>query len=534
VYKVMIVDDEPEIRRSIHLKVQWEDLHLTVAAESANGREALQQLQENDFQIVITDMNMPIMDGVSFLESCHQQFPHIRIIVITGYDEFEYARAAVRHQAKDFLLKPIKPRELARILEKLVQELDQERRLQAQQETVNWKLSQYGKELKEHFILEVIKENWENERYFLDRFKLFQLEDWTRKEVRLITVGLRDKSEAIRREDQTPDKLRLPFELLCREFAETSMMDSLVFHDSSHPLLMHFILGGDLAAVQKYMGQLQQCALRHLLFEPSFGIGEPVIGYREWGEGYISSLLAWSIRPYHVDRGDREARQTKAIVPNEMAKVLQNQLIRGELLSFEQSIDKELKRLMNESHVHFVKFIFQLYLILETVSKTLGVSLESHEKLWVRPELVWELNSVGKANGFLMGLARKIHGHLQAQPTDSDHTITQAAKQFIDENYMYDLNLQMLAERYHYSTSYFSELFKAKLGKTFSQYISEVRMAKAVQLLEETSMNLWDIAELTRYSNPSYFSTKFKRMYGISPSEYREKRSEKSEDGFPK
>jgi two-component system, response regulator YesN len=531
VYKVLIVDDEPEIRRSIRLKVQWEDFHLTVAAESANGRQALQQLQEKDIQIVITDMNMPIMDGVSFLESCHQQFPHIRIIVVTGYDEFEYARAAVRHQAKDFLLKPVKARELVRILEKLVQELDQERKLQAQQETVNWKLTQYGKELKEHFILQVIKEKWENERYFLDRFKLFQMEDWTRKEVRLVTVGLRDNSEANRREERTPDKLRLPFELLCREFAETSLMDVLVFHDSSHPLLMHFILGGDHVAVQAYIDQLQQCALRHLLFEPSIGVGEPAIGYREWGEGYISSLLAWSIRHYHFDSGDKEARQTKTVLSDEMAKVLQNQLIRGELLSFGQSVEKELKRLMNESHVHFVKFIFQLYLLLETVAQTLGVSLESHEKLWVRPELAWELNSVGKASGFLMGLARKIHENSHAQPTDTDHTITQAAKQFIDENYMYDLNLQMLADRYHYSTSYFSELFKAKLGKTFIQYVSEVRMAKAVRLLEETSMNLWDIAELTHYSNPSYFSTKFKRMYGISPSEYREKRSEKSEDG---
>ncbi|MNL69635.1 HTH-type transcriptional regulator YesS [compost metagenome] len=99
---------------------------------------------------------------------------------------------------------------------------------------------------------------------------------------------------------------------------------------------------------------------------------------------------------------------------------------------------------------------------------------------------------------------------------------------------MYDLHLTMLAERFNYNSSYFSELFKAKFGKAFIQYVTEVRMAQAVHLLEETSLNLWDIAELTGFSNASYFSSKFKKIYGMAPSDFRLQSPEKFNSEKPK
>ena len=139
-----------------------------------------------------------------------------------------------------------------------------------------------------------------------------------------------------------------------------------------------------------------------------------------------------------------------------------------------------------------------------------------------------------KAVRFLNRLALKIVHRLKSESGEADSSLIKAAQKFIDENYMYDLNLTMIAEKFNYNPSYFSEMFKSKVGKSFIQYVNEVRMEHAVRLLEETTLSLWDIAELTGFSNASYFSSKFKRMYGMTPSDYRQRASVKFESENPK
>jgi len=141
---------------------------------------------------------------------------------------------------------------------------------------------------------------------------------------------------------------------------------------------------------------------------------------------------------------------------------------------------------------------------------------------------------VEKAAAFLVRLAKKIRLGFQPSSGGSEQSVIHAAERFIRENYMDDIHLTLLAERFNYNPSYFSEWFKAKTGKTFIQYVTEVRMEHAVRLLAETKLPLWDIAELTGFSNPSYFSSKFKKIYGMSPSEYRQASSEKFDTPDPK
>ncbi|MDF2959698.1 MAG: YesN8 [Paenibacillus sp.] len=534
-YRVLIVDDEPEIRQGLRLKVDWESLRLVVAGEASNGIEALERLANEAIDIVITDMNMPVMNGVSFLESCHEHYPALRLIVITGYEDFQYARAAIRNQARDYLLKPVSQDELTAALSKVTRELDEERNFQDQQETVQWRLSQYYKEMKEHFIVHIVKEELEHGRTVLDRSKLFQLDEWGGKSVRFLTAGLRERSVHSTSEERTPDKLRLPFEMICREFAETYPEEQpQIFRDANYPGLIHFIFANDEPAIEAFAEALRLCVTGHLAFEPVIGIGQPVTGFTGWKEGYISALLAWNLSESDVRFTPREQSDGKAVLTEDTAKVIQMYLTRGELALFEQTVRKELAEAFYESQSHFVKLIFQLYLLLDSMAYAAGVRLDSGEQLWVRPEMVLGLDTVEKAGQFMMRLGNKIHGNSNAGLEDSDNSMIRAAKQFIDKNYMYDLHLTMLAERFNYNPSYFSELFKAKVGKTFIQYMTEVRMAQAVHLLENTALNLWDIAELTGFSNASYFSSKFKRMYGMTPSDFRQKSPEKINSEEPK
>jgi two-component system response regulator YesN len=533
-YRVLIVDDEPEIRQGLRLKVDWESLHLTIAGEAANGSEALEWLANEAIDIVITDMNMPVMNGVHFLESCHENYPSLRLIVITGYEDIQYAKAAIRNQARDYLLKPVSQDELTDALSKITRQLDNERSLRDQQETVQWRLSQYYKEMKEHFIVHIVKEELEHEGNVQDRSKLFQLNAWDTRNVRFITAGLRERAASTLLEDRTPDKLRLPFEMICREFTETYPVPTQIFRDANYPGLIHFIQPDEDAVITAFTDALRVCVTGHLLFEPAIGVGQSVYGFRNWKEGYISSLLAWNLLESEVRYTSKDQKEGKAVLTEELSKLIQRYLDRGEMELFAQAVHKELAKAFFDSQVHFVKLIFQLYLLLDSRAYTAGVPLDSGEQLWVRPDMVLALDNVEKAEQFLIRLGDKIHRKSTTHADDSDTSMIQAAQQFIDNNYMYDINLTMLAEKFNYNPSYFSELFKAKAGKTFIQYMTDVRMAHAVQLLKETTLNLWDIAELTGFSNASYFSSKFKRVYGMTPSDFRQKSPEKFDSQLPK
>jgi two-component system response regulator YesN len=533
-YRVLIVDDEPEIRHGLRLKVNWERLQLIIVGEASNGSEALDKLANEGIDILIADMNMPIMNGVSLLEACHELYPSLKLMVVTGYEEFHYAKAAIKNQARDYLLKPVSSDDLTAALSKVTRELDKERSLQDQQEAVQWRLSQYYKEMKEHFIVHLIKGELGHLKDVQERSKLFDLYMWEEMQIRFITIGLRERSFRAEANDRMPEQLRLPFEMLCREFVEKYPEQLHIFRDANYPGLIHCIIRDDETLISVFSHALHTCIIDYLAFEPVISAGQPVFGFNAWKEGYISSLLAWSLSESGNTSKSKNYSDGKAVLSEDSIKIIQRYLIRGELESFEQVIHEELNHAFFESQAHFIKLIFQIYLLLDSMAYAAEVILDGEEQLWVRPERVLGLETVDKASDFLVRLGRKVHFKSKKEADDLELSMTRTAQKFIGENYMYDLDLTTLAERYNYSPTYFSELFKAKVGKTFIQYLTEVRMAHVVRLLQETALNLWDIAELTGFNNVSYFSAKFKRMYGMSPSDFRQRSSEKIDNEMPK
>lgn len=126
-YRVLLVDDEPWNRDILRNLGEWEQLDMVVAGEAEDGDQALQQLQQQNPHIIITDMRMPGTDGVALLETLSAQFPQIKVIVVSGYDDFNYAKHAIRHRAADYLLKPVNPDELNAVLAKCRRDLEKVR-----------------------------------------------------------------------------------------------------------------------------------------------------------------------------------------------------------------------------------------------------------------------------------------------------------------------------------------------------------------------------------------------------------------------
>ncbi|NBD27417.1 response regulator [Paenibacillus glycinis] len=531
-YRLLIVDDEPEIRLGLKLKIDADRLGLELAGEAANGLEALELLENEEVDIVLTDMNMPLMDGVSFLEACRERHPDARLVVITGYEDFNYARAAHRHHASDYLLKPVARDELDAVLAKITAELDGERDELKREELARWELSQYYKEMREHFIVRLVKGESDRESAVLDRAARFGLESWARREARFLTVGLRHRDTAAAEPalERTPDRFLLPLELICREKEETSGASCAAFRDANYPGLVHFVTVESEDWLRAFAAELDALVRELLGFELAAGIGQNAAGFGQWKEGYLSALLAWNLSDGGTDNGG-DVSGEQAALSGEEINVIERYLERGELAALERAVSQSLRKAMASSRSRFVKAIFQLYLVLEPHAHEARVRLDSSEQLWIRPELALALDTVDRAVRFLAGIAEKIDRRRRSEAGEGEASLMDAVLRYIGENYMSELNLTQIAERFNYNPSYFSEMFKNKIGKTFIQYLTDARMAQAVRLLEGTELGLWDIAELTGFSNASYFSSKFKRMFGMSPSDYRQQASGKKGRG---
>ena len=235
--KVLIVDDEIQIRKGLRLKVDWEDEGFQIVEEASNGKEALEILQTKDIDIVITDMRMPIMDGVELAKRCHQEFPHIKIIVLSGYSDFDYVRNSLQQGVKDYLLKPVAPDELVEALRKIRKEVEEEKRKQVEIAQMSRLVHSHLQELQEQFILHLAKEERLQLPIVTERLQQLQLEELANEngKVQFITVEIRERHDPNRLEE-----LRVPFQLLCKEIAQQQKA-TYVFTDPSYPNMVQFL-----------------------------------------------------------------------------------------------------------------------------------------------------------------------------------------------------------------------------------------------------------------------------------------------------
>ncbi|MFC9708241.1 response regulator [Paenibacillus sp. NPDC056933] len=518
-YNVLIADDEIEVREGLKLKVNWQDLGFVISGEAANGIEAEELLKAGHIDLLVTDMNMPVMDGVQLLDVCRSINPSIQIIIITGYEDFNYARAGVRSQAMDYLLKPVTRDELKTTLNKIKEELDKQKQLHGDSERMQWRLSQYYKEMKQRFLLDLVRGHRLPPSSLPERMRLFHLDSWQDHSVSFITAGLRDSGMQTASVGRVPETLHFPFELLCHEMAQSYPDNVQVFHDGAHPGIMHFIT---LESIQHEFAQQITAQTRSVLtMDVQVGLGLPVSGLERWKEGYIHSLLAWN------SAGRKDAQDHVPVVDHspllseETNRMLHRCLIRGELDSFRSVIRKELADSFRISTSHMIRSLFQISLLFE------------QESSWISSEWMLWLKTPEQAELLLMHWAEDFVN--QQQPSEvGEDTVIESAKRFIEENYMLELTLTSLAEQYNYSSTYFSEMFKEAAGISFIQYVTEVRMKHAIRLLKETHLTVWDVTELTGFRSPSYFSSKFKKMFNISPSDYRLLHSEKIDNHDPK
>ncbi|WP_231638592.1 response regulator [Paenibacillus sp. JCM 10914] len=340
------------------------------------------------YDLLVTDMNMPVMDGVGLLDICRHNSPSLQVIIITGYEDFQYARAGVRNQAMDYLLKPVTRDDLKSALIKIKHALDKERVVRDESETMQWQLSQYYKEMKERFLLDLVKGKQLPISSIPERVRLFDLDAWQEQEVCFVTAGMQDAKQEPSELGRTPVQLRLPFQMVCHEIAQTYHQTIQIFHDPAYPGFMHFVAIGGTQRV--FAERLKQQANSYLNIDVQISIGQPVKGFSAWKEGYMYALLAWNVEIRHSGPGAVGGRTAVAdrspLLPEETSRILQKCLSKGDLVTFRLMIRQELREAARISPSRLVRSIFQISLLMETAAAEFIGYTPERAPIWSSPE----------------------------------------------------------------------------------------------------------------------------------------------------
>ncbi|NCB62066.1 MAG: response regulator [Clostridia bacterium] len=522
-YKIMIVDDEAEVREGIAHKIDWNALGFEVVADAENGRDALEKAESLDLDVVLTDIKMPFMDGLQFGAELARRKPAVKLIIFSGFDTFEYAQEAIKLNVVEYVLKPVNAEELSKILGRVKESLDHEI---AQRRNIAQLTEAYQKSLpllREKFLNELLRGPMapSDVEKQMERFGV-SVRDGRYKVVAVCEVDVKSGDKPALAPELLPVSLRqmVDDQLRGRCHRETffSMNDLIV------------VSGWDTDPVERLMSLLSevcdQCR-RVLGVTATIGLGRPCEKAEDLHESYAEAREAAEYKAatgagkvIYIQDMERLER-----TPVEVDVHREQQLLSAIKFGSREQIELLVDQLLNETTTGLsaqTRIIGILGLLLPIIQRYgLGESdMLGRQEEWF--SMLLENASKEKQREWLLTVCQRMSGCLDQRRISTAKRLVEEAERYVRENYQStDLSVDRLCDHLHISQSYFSTIFKQETGRSYVQYLTDVRMEHAVELLRTTDDKTYLVAEKVGYDEPNYFSYVFKKRFGVSPSQFR-------------
>ena len=522
----MLVDDESDIREGLIEVVPFEKYGFTVVGQASNGVQALQLAEQLKPDLIITDIRMPVMDGLTLCRQVKKILPTTRFIILSGYDDFEYARQAIALNCLGYLLKPISSSEFIQMLENARQKLNQafEERRDLTQLTQHFKRS-----------LPLLRENLLSTLLSgaIDVQEALRLADCyaiTLKAPAYVLAVIRvelasNKNSPFENEELLRFAVMNTVEETLGEHAQTH-----VFHH--HNLIATLILLSDSTEYPQafeWVEKMQITVNHYLNTELIIGISAPITTLSglslafEQAESALEQcaliegqqvLSITDVQPetYEEDKPDTQVMRSLGIAIK--AGRLDNAL---ELLD---TLFKQCKRgkLTPNS---YNAFLLELLMLLMRCAGEMNLDISALTKINSVKELFY-FPKPPEAQAIFAKQISVITSAMNEKSNSIQKELADRATNYLSNNFSdEDLTVEKLCRELHISPSYFSAVFKKETKKTFVQSLTEFRMDNAMQYLRNTSMKTTEIAQKVGIGDPSYFSYAFKKHFGISPSQAR-------------
>ena len=526
-YNVLLVDDEKEVCQIIIRKLDWESMGFHIVGYAANGVEALEMAEELQPDVVMTDIKMPYMDGLTLSRKLKEAYQKIKIIIFSGFDEFEYAKEAIKIEAMEYILKPINEKELREVFERIKIELDREL---DERRNID-KLRQYYLEslpvLQENFYISLLEGRLSQEQ-IEENLQNYQIQ-WAESSyiVTVVHISKRNLPAEMDSFLAAISVKRLAEEQLQKEW------DSRIFVYLGDVILITSITD-ERNAGARYTDTMDKfCKLtkRACGITVTAGVGYICDNMKELSVSYESARHAAS---YRVMYGSERAINIAEIDPYEekeeswgesgsIQRIIR-EIKMGDREKLEQAVSEEVRHLADSSSSIMRYRVFVMTFITEVFR--FGSNKINIEDVFEKQQDIYgqamQMESPEELKNWLLEIAGRMQDMVLSERDDTMKSFVEKAVEYVQEHYgEQNLSVETICRNLGVSTAYFPTLFKKETGKTFINYLTDCRMEKAVELLLEQDEKTYIVAQKVGYADPNYFSYVFKRKFGVSPSKYK-------------
>jgi two-component system response regulator YesN len=532
-YKVLIVEDENLIREGIARVIRASCPRYTQIYEARDGEEALSLAIELAPDLIITDIQMPKLNGIEFIEQLKEENPHVAIIIISGYDDFQYAQRGLKLAVKDYMLKPVESSQLAGKLNLIADELDQLRLYRKNQEElqkiVNESLPLYRERLFRNLI-----DGGESQEELLRRACQLGLP----LNARYYTIALIRFDPAIHKDAHLTDVM--VFEMI-GEISSRCNFRELELHTFPVKHMELALLIGcneqtkerSFGSVNEFLTGLGTTLKKHIPDHPfNIAIGSLAEVITDLHKAYQQAEEAMLYR-LSMNRLilNYEEIGTPAIPEKQFDKHAEQLLLDLKFLNRESALHHlrlywEEVASATRAHPHWVKLtLLELIMSVLRVLEENKISLDPFlQNKQFDPYLnIYRLETSHELQEWLEQFIKMCLLEMERGKVNTSVSHVEKAKQFIDTRLSdSELSLRELAANLFLSPNYLRQLFRQETGESYVEYVTRVRMERAVQLLRDSLLKIQDIAEKVGFEEQRYFSSCFKKHYSMTPTEYRE------------
>ncbi|KIL51060.1 response regulator transcription factor [Jeotgalibacillus campisalis] len=503
-YNIMIVDDEPVIRFGLKASIDWKGEGLFFAGDYSNGQAALEAMKTQPVDILITDIKMPLMDGLTLMKHAINQNPSLKVILISSYNDFDFVKEGLVLGAVDYVLKPtLEPESLLILIKKCAALLSDEQRMKEKMKAADQTAKDTERRKLEHdFKSAIVQTNKE----------LPFPSSWKEEDRVLIMYMKLQDAEKIEAEKGTYYKSLLLDDIQQAFYEKVEEGICFPLGQSDLIFFLHYKKDGD-HPIQRLKQKLEKA------------VGHPL----SFGYEIATSFEAV---PVSVERSKR-AFQRKFFYPEKSLFPYPDQPSRSrqwvqlcEEVDIESSARSDLFSYVEKRVEMWKEYETDPDVIKQAVCgwliKRFYHDIEYDVLLERHAELVSACSLIELTERFKMKVeeCEEIKSN-RSFPSHTDNELIDRALTYIHEHYQHELTLQLVADHIHISRNYFSLLFKRLMKQTFIDYVIELRIKKAKELLGTTTMKVYEVAEQSGFKDVKYFSKLFKKTTGRTPVDYR-------------
>ena len=529
-YKAIIVDDEDLVRQGLKKHFDWSSHNIEIVADFSDGQKAFQFVKDNHIDLILTDVLMPYMDGITLAKNLRELYPEIKIIFISGHDDVVYLKKALKVEAIDYILKSVDLDELDETVGRVVNIMNTENQSKKNLADMENLLNQSFPLLQERFFITMIRDDFENPDIMKERiaFLNIPLNDDLHYCVLVVQIQ-RVYSTFHVLSERERQLLSLQIQNQCTEVGK-QYSDTICFENKQGEYVIILSLLEDeyeetlLEVSENLNNRLHGC----MNLTVSIGISDRFKGLENIKTSYESAsnaiskryllddALAISVDKYEMDESLKEYKENAE-------KSLQECLSSGNTEQVSKVLE-ELFSILRENFHHDEEQNLMIFLLLLPTRIVTDIKINkksdySNQRMILDKFLC--CSDFEEQCLLIKKLYYEVATLMSSMSKTYSHTIINQVRKTIEDHFKEQISISTLAKDVYLTPTYLCVLFKQVTGTTINDYLTLTRLEKAKKLLSDPYIKLYDVCYEVGYLSPSYFSRLFKKYVGITPSEYR-------------